>query len=103
MMSGIVLTTPRLASPSFSAPVYPQFTVAAPRPDILRAPLAYAVRRDDARMAEMLSAWIALKRRDGTIERLYDYWILGQIPARVNPRWSVWRNVLGYGEASEGD
>jgi ABC-type amino acid transport substrate-binding protein len=83
--------------------VYPQFTVAVPRPDILGAPLAYAVRRDDTRMAEVLSGWIALKQRDGTIERLYDYWILGRVPPKVNPRWSVWRDVLGRGGSGEGD
>lgn len=77
--------------------VYPEFTVAVPRPDILKVPLAYAVRRGDERMVELLSAWIDLKRLDGTIDSLFDHWILGSAGVDKTPRWSVWRNVLGFG------
>jgi len=77
--------------------IYPQFTVAVPRPDILKVPLAYAVRRGDERMAELLTWWIELKKRDGTIDQLFAHWILGELPPRQSRRWSVWRDVLGFG------
>ena len=35
---------------------------------------------------------------DGTVERLFDYWIHGQDAGRRGPRWSVLRDVLGWVE-----
>ncbi|MDG2049969.1 MAG: hypothetical protein P8M78_07385 [Myxococcota bacterium] len=76
--------------------VYPEFTVAVPRPDILKVPLAYAVRRGEEHMVEVLSSWIELKRRDGSIDRLFDHWVLGKAVQSNSRRWSVWHNVLGF-------
>jgi Na+/H+-dicarboxylate symporter/ABC-type amino acid transport substrate-binding protein len=57
--------------------IYPAYTVAIPEPDILRAPMAYAVRRGDRELVDFLNVWIELKRKDRRIAELYDYWILG--------------------------
>jgi hypothetical protein len=48
--------------------------------------------------AEMVpvETWIALKKTDGTIQQLYDYWILGREAESGGPRWSVVQNVLGW-------
>jgi hypothetical protein len=35
--------------------------------------------------------WLELKRRDGTIDALYRYWILGQNFTNHTPRWSIMR------------
>jgi len=78
--------------------VYPEFTVSVPQPDILKVPLAYAVRIHDDDMARLLSAWIELKRRDRTIDRLFDHWILGKATHDREPRWSIIRDVLGWVE-----
>ena len=59
-------------------------------------PLAYPVAGRDQAMATFLDTWIALKKRDGTIERLYDYWILGKDAAPSQPRWSIIRDVLHW-------
>ena len=76
--------------------VYPDFTVAVPGPQLLKVPLAYGLRRGQERMVEVLSSWIDLKNRDGTVEALYDHWILGKAMNRTGERWSVWHNVLGF-------
>ena len=76
--------------------VYPRYTVAVPRPDILKVPLAYPVARGDEEMVNFLNAWIDLKRKDGTIRSLFDYWIRGIVTENKEPRWSVVRNVLGW-------
>jgi ABC-type amino acid transport substrate-binding protein len=76
--------------------VYPDFTVAVPKPDLLRIPVAYAVRRGDPEWLEYLDVWIELKKKDGTLEEIYDHWILGREAARGGPRWSVIRDVLGW-------
>jgi ABC-type amino acid transport substrate-binding protein len=76
--------------------VYPNYSVAVPHPDILKVPLAYPVARGDDAMVELLSTWITLKRRDKTLERLYEHWILGTHAAQTGPRWSVIRDVLHW-------
>lgn len=77
--------------------IYPQFTVAVPHPDILKVPVGYAVARGDLEMANFLSQWIQLKKRDRTLARLFDYWVSGIKHEGAEPRWSVWHNVLGFG------
>jgi hypothetical protein len=49
-------------------------------------------------MLDFLNTWIILKKKDDTIERIYDYWILGRGAKKKEPRWSVVRNVLHWVE-----
>jgi Na+/H+-dicarboxylate symporter len=78
--------------------IYPQFTVAVPGPRPVATPVAFGVRRGDEAMNDFLDQWIRLKQAEGIIDRLYDYWIMGKKPAsKQAPRWSVIRNVLGWG------
>lgn len=39
---------------------------------------------------------IELKKRDQTIDALFDHWILGKSAAGKKPWWSVIRNVLRW-------
>jgi Na+/H+-dicarboxylate symporter len=77
---------------------YPQFSVVVPEPGIVKVPLAYPIGRRDAAFASFINTWIDLKRKDGTIESLYAYWVLGRNAAPVRPRWSVIRDVLHWVE-----
>ena len=45
---------------------------------------------------DYVSTWVALKRGDGSIRHLYDFWVLGHGAQSTEPRWSVIRNVLGW-------
>jgi hypothetical protein len=74
--------------------MYPAYAVAVPRPLRLGVPLAYPVPRHDPDMARFLATWIELKRKDGTIDALYDHWILGRSARDQQPRWSILRNLL---------
>jgi ABC-type amino acid transport substrate-binding protein len=76
--------------------VYPDFTVAVPQPDVISIPMAYPVRLGDERMVEFLNHWLKLKRQDGTLQRLKEYWIQGHEPEHITRRWSVIRDVLGW-------
>ena len=42
--------------------------------------------------------FIEMTKRDGTIDRLYDHWILGEGAQPTDPRWSVIRDVLHWVE-----
>jgi Na+/H+-dicarboxylate symporter len=74
----------------------PEFSVAIPHPDIVKIPVAYAMALGDPTLLSFIDAWVDLKQKDGTIQRHYDYWILGQDAAPPTPRWSVIRDVLHW-------
>ncbi len=76
--------------------VYPDFSVAVPQPDVISVPIAYPVDMGDERMVEFLNQWLELKRLDGTLQRLKEYWIQGREPKDSTRRWSVIRDVLGW-------
>jgi Na+/H+-dicarboxylate symporter len=78
--------------------IYPQYTVVVPEPGVVKVPLAYPIAARDAFFADFINTWIELKRKDGTVDELYKYWILGQNATPRQPRWSIIRNVLGWVE-----
>jgi Na+/H+-dicarboxylate symporter/ABC-type amino acid transport substrate-binding protein len=89
----LVLTAER---GSFLTLLHPAYSVAVPHPLQIRIPLAYPVARHDVEAARFLGSWIDLKRKDGTIQALYDHWILGKDARMRAPRWSVLKDVLGW-------
>ncbi len=92
-VDALVLTAER---GSFFSLLHPAFSVAVPHPVILKMPLAYPVARNDIKFAEFMGLWIDLKKKDGTIQSLYDHWILGHDAQPPKKRWSVLRNVLHW-------
>jgi len=79
---------------SASTLLYPEFSVVVPEPGSLKLPLAYPIARHDQAFATFVNTWIGLKRKDGTLDAAYRYWILGQNAEPQSPRWSIIRNVL---------
>jgi len=77
--------------------LHPEYDVAIPEPHI-RADLAFIVPKGDRELADFLSAWIELKRTDGSISKLYDKWILGIGAKQTGPRWCIIRDVLEWVE-----
>jgi ABC-type amino acid transport substrate-binding protein len=47
-------------------------------------------------IADYVNAVLDLKKPDGTLKKLYDYWVLGQFATRAQPCWSVIRNVVHW-------
>jgi len=76
--------------------LHPHFNVAVPRPAEVGVPLAYPVARHDTEMAAFVSTWIELKKNDGTIKELFDYWIMGKNVGASGHRWSIIRDVLHW-------
>jgi ABC-type amino acid transport substrate-binding protein len=74
---------------------YPGYTVAKPQGWDAKSPLHYFV-ADQSQFREFMNSWLKLKRRNGTIQQLYDYWILGHDSEDVTPRWCILRNVLHW-------
>ena len=76
--------------------IYPAYSVVVPEPGAVKVPLAYPIARQDRRFGEFVNTWIELKRKDGTLDELFRYWILGQDRGGRRPRWSIIRNVLHW-------
>ncbi|GHD32647.1 cation:dicarboxylate symporter family transporter [Halioglobus pacificus] len=75
---------------------YPRYTVARARDGGIRYPAAYAVPKGDTEMQAFVSNWVDLKRKDGTVDELHTYWMLGGVSQQRGPRWSIIRDVLGW-------
>jgi Na+/H+-dicarboxylate symporter/ABC-type amino acid transport substrate-binding protein len=78
--------------------MYPAYSVVVPEPGMVKIPLAYPIARHDQAFAAFMNTWIDLKRKDGTFDALYRYWILGQDQGARKPRWSIIRDVLHWVE-----
>jgi Na+/H+-dicarboxylate symporter len=76
--------------------LYPNLTVVVPKPALVKIPLAYPLAQNDERWRDYFDQWLDLKRKDGTLDALYRYWILGQDAVHKEPRWSVIRDVLHW-------
>jgi Na+/H+-dicarboxylate symporter/ABC-type amino acid transport substrate-binding protein len=80
--------------------LHPSYSVVVPQPDRIRLPVAFPLATDDGRWATFINSWIELRRRDGTLDELYGYWILGHRATPAKPRWSIVRNVFGWVDGS---
>ena len=77
--------------------LYPEYTVVVPTPPIA-LPVSYAMARGDRELVDYVNALVELKKGDGTVKKLYNYWVLGQFATDRQPRWSVIRDVLHWVE-----
>lgn len=78
--------------------LYPEYSVAVPQEDLVKVPMAYGLPPGEVAFTNYVNSWIETRRRDGTIDQLFDHWILGTGANEVRPRWSVIRDVLGWVE-----
>ncbi len=74
---------------------YPAYSVVPSDPPV-RVPAAYALPRGEPEWQEVVSNWVQLKQADGSVERLYSYWMEGGVTARKSRRWSIAQDVLGW-------
>jgi ABC-type amino acid transport substrate-binding protein len=90
-LDAMVLTAERGSAHTL---LHPAYSVVVPKPRPLKVPLAYVIAGHDAPLAAVVSTWIDLKRKDGTIDQLFGHWILGRDAEPRRPRWSILDNVL---------
>jgi Na+/H+-dicarboxylate symporter/ABC-type amino acid transport substrate-binding protein len=58
---------------------------------------AYAVAKNSSdTFIMLLNYWLKMENDYGGLDDKYDYWVLGNNPGQVEPRWSVVRNVLNW-------
>ena len=78
--------------------LYPEFSTVVPKGLSLKVPVAFLLPAGQMEYGQFINTWLKLKRANGYIDKVYDYWILGQNPKAKKQRWSVIRDVLGWVE-----
>jgi ABC-type amino acid transport substrate-binding protein len=77
--------------------LYPKYHAVVIKPQTHKIPLAYPIAAGDLVLADLINKWIYLAKDSPSYQRKYDYWIMGIGAEETKPRWSVLRNVLGWG------
>ena len=77
--------------------LYPNYHAVVIKPETRKVPFAYPIAGGDQMLADLINKWIYLTKGNPSFKRKYDYWILGIGAEEKKPRWSVVRNVLGWG------
>jgi ABC-type amino acid transport substrate-binding protein len=77
--------------------LYPNFHAVVIKPETHKIPLAFPIAGRDRVLADIINKWIYLQKDSPRFQRKYDYWIMGVGAEEKKPRWSVLRNVLGWG------
>jgi hypothetical protein len=54
------------------------------------------MRPDDRDLHAFVDNWLVVERSSGSLQRAYDYWVLGKGVESAGRRWSVMRDVLGW-------
>ncbi|WP_370980002.1 cation:dicarboxylate symporter family transporter [Agaribacterium sp. ZY112] len=76
--------------------LYPEYTVVIPEGVNMKAPVVFALPKQDISWLIYMNTWLSLKRDGGAIEPIYNHWILGRDPQKVTRRWSVAEDVFGW-------
>jgi len=77
--------------------LYPKYHTVVIKPETHKIPLAYPIAGGDRVLADIINKWIYLAKDSPGFKRKYGYWIMGVGAEEEKPRWSVVRNVLGWG------
>jgi ABC-type amino acid transport substrate-binding protein len=84
--------------------LYPRFQAIIPKPARMKIPLGFPVAMNDADLLHFIDQWIQFMQGDPVLEQKYNYWIMGVGAEEKKPRWSILRNVIGWGmERPAGD
>ena len=64
--------------------------------NINKFPVAFAVAHNNLELQTFLNSWLSVQKSAGTVQALYDKWILGKGAEKHSPRWSVIKDVLHW-------
>ena len=78
--------------------LHPEYTVVVPQPDPIRIPSAFGVALHSEDLVDAVNEWVVFATSEGTVQRAREYWVLGKGAEDPGPRWSILRDVLGWGE-----
>jgi hypothetical protein len=76
----------------------PEYTVVVFKSSKLNIPAGFAVPMGQQDFAAILGRWLTAKKSTGDIQRAYNYWIMGYGTEKKEARWSIKKDVLGWGQ-----
>jgi hypothetical protein len=76
----------------------PKFQVVVPIGVDFRAQVVYPIAQRDLLVREYVERWAILAREEGIVTELHEHWVLGRGAVVKTPRWSIARDVLGWGK-----
>ncbi len=76
--------------------LYPNYSALIPKHLKFRAPVGFVLPKGQVDFVLYMNTWLKLKKENGFHDKVYDYWILGENPKAIKPRWSVMKDVLGW-------
>ncbi|MEH6466730.1 MAG: cation:dicarboxylase symporter family transporter, partial [Porticoccus sp.] len=76
--------------------LHPGYTAVVAEDMKIVAPVGLVMPKGQLDFTHFINTWLKLKKDNGFIQQVYQYWILGENPEAKEPRWSVMHNVLGW-------
>lgn len=76
--------------------LHPEYKAVFFKTHINKFPVAYAVAHNNLELQAFLNSWLKVQKSAGTVQALYDKWILGKGVEKHSPRWSVVKDVLHW-------
>ena len=73
--------------------IYPGFKVVNPLPYHINNALVFPLLKSAA-WKKYINNWIDFRKHDGTIDRIFKQWVMGQEFKKKKPVWSVYDNVI---------
>ncbi len=82
--------------------MHPEYTVVVPQPFPVRIPTGFAMAMNAGPLADIVNEWVLFAEDAGKVRRQYEHWVLGEGAESQEPRWSIMRDVLGWGREKTG-
>jgi len=76
--------------------LHPDYKAVFFKTNINKFPVAFAVAHNNLELQTFLNSWLNVQKSAGTVQTLYDKWILGKGAEKHSPRWSVIKDVLHW-------
>ncbi len=78
--------------------LYPGYTTILIRDGCMKKELVFAYNPDNTELIRYVNDWLHLKKSQGSMDALYDYWFRGEPRSTEEkpPRWCILRDVLGW-------
>ncbi len=78
--------------------LHPEYAAVVPQPDPIQIPTAFGLPIGADGLQHLVDEWVVYSSTAGLVDEAYGYWVLGAGARSNEPRWSIMRNVLGWGE-----
>jgi Na+/H+-dicarboxylate symporter/ABC-type amino acid transport substrate-binding protein len=91
-IDAVLMSTERA---SYWSRVHPKYAAVQPSDLDLGLNVVYTVPLGEPDLRNLVDVWIETRRASGDLDEAYAYWVRGHALTTAQPRWSLWRDVMG--------